>query len=70
MCLGSASLTWWGTAAFMLIEGTGFALLIAVYLYLLSVAPSWPIDSAPHRTSPRKRSPKNIRARSSWSLSR
>jgi hypothetical protein len=24
--LGSASPTWWGTAAFMLIEGTGFAL--------------------------------------------
>jgi cytochrome c oxidase subunit 3 len=25
--LGTASLTWWGTLAFMLIEGTGFALI-------------------------------------------
>jgi cytochrome c oxidase subunit 3 len=44
---GSASLTWWGTLAFMLIEGTGFALAIAVYLYLMSVAAVWPIN-APH----------------------
>jgi heme/copper-type cytochrome/quinol oxidase subunit 3 len=48
----TASLTWWGTAAFILIEGTGFALLIAVYLYLMSVAPSWPLDSAPPRLGP------------------
>jgi heme/copper-type cytochrome/quinol oxidase subunit 3 len=40
---GSASVTWWGTWAFMLIEGTGFALGIAVYLYLLSIAPDWPL---------------------------
>jgi heme/copper-type cytochrome/quinol oxidase subunit 3 len=40
---GTASLTWWGTCAFMLIEGTGFALSIAVYLYLMSIAPLWPI---------------------------
>jgi cytochrome c oxidase subunit 3 len=48
----SASLTWWGTGAFMLIEGTGFALVIAIYLYLLSVAPSWPINSAPPELGP------------------
>jgi cytochrome c oxidase subunit 3 len=42
---GSASVTWWGTMAFMLIEGTGFALVIAVYLYLMSLAPLWPIDA-------------------------
>jgi len=48
----TASLTWWGTAAFMLIEGTGFALLIAIYLYLMSLAPSWPIDSAPPELGP------------------
>lgn len=48
----TASLTWWGTAAFMLIEGTGFALLIAVYLYLLSLAPSWPINAAPPELGP------------------
>jgi heme/copper-type cytochrome/quinol oxidase subunit 3 len=39
----SASLTWWGTLAFMLIEGTGFALVIAAYLYLFSIARTWPI---------------------------
>ena len=32
----AASLTWWGTLVFMLIEGTGFALVIAIYLYLAS----------------------------------
>ena len=43
--MGTASLTWWGTLAFMLIEGTGFALAIAVYLYLMSLAATWPIDA-------------------------
>ena len=43
--LGSASVTWWGTLSFMLIEGTGFALVIAVYLYLMSIAATWPIDA-------------------------
>jgi cytochrome c oxidase subunit 3 len=43
--MGSGSVTWWGTLAFMLIEGTGFALALAVYLYLLSVAVTWPIDA-------------------------
>jgi heme/copper-type cytochrome/quinol oxidase subunit 3 len=43
--MGGASVTWWGTLAFMLIEGTGFALAIAVYLYLLSIAAAWPIDA-------------------------
>jgi cytochrome c oxidase subunit III len=43
--MGAASVTWWGTLAFMLIEGTGFALAIAVYLYLLSIAATWPIDA-------------------------
>src|SRR3954451_16873100 len=43
--MGTASLTWWGTAAFMLIEGTGFALALAVYLYLMSLAAPWPIDA-------------------------
>jgi heme/copper-type cytochrome/quinol oxidase subunit 3 len=45
--LGAASVTWWGTLGFMLIEGTGFALVIAVYLYLMSLAPSWPLDARP-----------------------
>jgi heme/copper-type cytochrome/quinol oxidase subunit 3 len=43
--LGRASVTWWGTMAFMLIEGTGFALVITVYLYLMSLAPAWPINA-------------------------
>jgi cytochrome c oxidase subunit 3 len=43
--LGTASPTWWGTSAFMLIEGTGFALALAVYLYLMSIAPQWPINT-------------------------
>jgi cytochrome c oxidase subunit 3 len=44
-CPNSASPTWWGTAAFMLIEGTGFALAVVVYLYLMSVAPTWPLEA-------------------------
>jgi cytochrome c oxidase subunit 3 len=43
--MGAASVTWWGTLAFMLIEGTGFALAIAVYLYLMAMATTWPIDA-------------------------
>ena len=31
----------------MLIEGTGFALAIAVYLYLMSLAATWPIGAPP-----------------------
>ena len=45
--MGTASLTWWGTLAFILIEGTGFALAIATYFYLQSVAPVWPLGSKP-----------------------
>jgi heme/copper-type cytochrome/quinol oxidase subunit 3 len=45
--MGRASVTWWGTMAFMLIEGTGFALVIAVYLYLMSLATTWPINAPP-----------------------
>lgn len=40
--MGSASLTWWGTLGFMLLEGAGFALVIAIYLYLGSLAREWP----------------------------
>lgn len=45
--LGTASVTWWGTAVFMLLEGSGFALVIAIYLYLASLAPAWPIGAPP-----------------------
>jgi len=44
---GTASLTFWGTSAFLLIEGSGFALAIAVYLYLMANAPSWPLNAPP-----------------------
>jgi heme/copper-type cytochrome/quinol oxidase subunit 3 len=44
--LGTASPSWWGTLAFMLIEGTGFALSIVIYLYLMSLAPRWPLNAA------------------------
>ncbi|WP_424811367.1 cytochrome c oxidase subunit 3 [Roseococcus sp. YIM B11640] len=49
---GTASLTWWGTLAFMLIEGTGFLMMIAVYLYLASIAPAWPPDTPPPDPAP------------------
>jgi cytochrome c oxidase subunit III len=45
--MGSASLTWWGTLFFMLLEGTGFALVLAIYLYLASLAVTWPIGAPP-----------------------
>jgi len=43
--MGTASPTWWGTCAFMLIEGSGFGLAIAVYFYLMSIATTWPIEA-------------------------
>lgn len=48
----SASPTWWGTLGFMLLEGTGFALTIGIYLYLLSIAPTWPIGASPPDLGP------------------
>lgn len=44
---GSASLSWWGNVGYMLIEGTGFVLVMAMYIYLQSLAPQWPLDAAP-----------------------
>ena len=44
---GTASPAWWATLAFMLIEGTGFALALAVYFYLMSLAPEWPLQAKP-----------------------
>jgi cytochrome c oxidase subunit 3 len=49
---GAVSVTWWGTLGFMLIEGSGFALVIAVYLYLMSLAPLWPLDAPPPNLLP------------------
>ena len=44
---GTVSVTWWGTLGFMLIEGSGFALVIAIYLYLWSLASEWPLGAPP-----------------------
>ena len=40
--MGARGLVWWGTLGFMLIEGTGFLLAGAAYLYLRGQASSWP----------------------------
>ncbi|CAN5363673.1 cytochrome c oxidase subunit 3 [soil metagenome] len=40
--MGPASLVWWGTLGFMLIEGTGFVLGGGALLYLAAQAPQWP----------------------------
>jgi heme/copper-type cytochrome/quinol oxidase subunit 3 len=42
-----SSPSWWGTLAFMLIEGTGFALAIGIYLYFAALAPAWPPAAPP-----------------------
>jgi len=44
---GARSLMWWGTAGLMLIESTVFGLAVVMYLYLHSLAETWPIDAAP-----------------------
>jgi heme/copper-type cytochrome/quinol oxidase subunit 3 len=44
---GNRSLTWWGVIAFMLIEGSGFALAGGAYLYLMNQEPVWPPASLP-----------------------
>lgn len=48
----SSSVTWWGTLSFMLIEGTGFALVLAIYFYLASLASEWPIGAPPPDLGP------------------
>jgi heme/copper-type cytochrome/quinol oxidase subunit 3 len=44
---GTTMTTWWGTLGFCVIEGMGFALAIAAYLYLVHTNPQWPLASAP-----------------------
>ena len=48
----SASPTWWGTLAYMLLEGSAFAVAIGMYLYLMSLAPAWPIAAPPPSLGP------------------
>src|SRR3569833_943954 len=50
--MGSASPTWWGTLAYMLLEGSAFAVAIGMYLYLQSLAPAWPIAAPPPALGP------------------
>jgi cytochrome c oxidase subunit 3 len=37
----------WGTLAYIALEGTGFALAIATYLYLAVINPTWPLGVGP-----------------------
>lgn len=43
---GPRTLTWWGTLGFMALEGTGFILAVGSYLYLMTLAPKWPLNAA------------------------
>jgi cytochrome c oxidase subunit III len=40
---GSKAPIWWGNIGFIVIEASGFLMLIAVYLYLASQNPDWPM---------------------------
>jgi len=44
---GHASLMWWGLMGLIAIEGTAFALTLAMYFYLWSQAQQWPLAAAP-----------------------
>lgn len=44
---GPRHLVWWGNIGFMLIEGTGFALAAAAYLYTMMQAAHWPSPGTP-----------------------
>jgi heme/copper-type cytochrome/quinol oxidase subunit 3 len=39
---GHRSLMWWGTAGMMAIEGSAFAFMIVIYLYLRAISGTWP----------------------------
>jgi len=43
---GPRTLTWWGTLGFMALEGMGFVLAAGAYLYLMTLAPQWPLNAA------------------------
>jgi cytochrome c oxidase subunit 3 len=44
---GQRMTTWWGTLAFMALEGTGFALAAGAYLYIWWLNPEWPLSAPP-----------------------
>jgi cytochrome c oxidase subunit 3 len=41
------STPWWGTIAFIAIEGTAFGLAIGTYVYLYTANAEWPLDAPP-----------------------
>jgi heme/copper-type cytochrome/quinol oxidase subunit 3 len=44
---GHQGFIWWGTISFMVIEGAGFAIVLAAYYFLRTRVPDWP-PSAPN----------------------
>jgi len=44
---GARSPMWWGTLAFCVLEGTGFALAAGAFLYLAFLNPQWPLSAPP-----------------------
>ena len=44
---GARSLMWWATAGLMLIEGSAFAIAVAIYFYLHDVNHAWPLNAPP-----------------------
>ncbi len=44
---GNRMTPFWGTLAFMSLEGTGFALAAGAYLYLVWLNPQWPLADTP-----------------------
>lgn len=44
---GHRSPIWWGTIAFAVAEGMGFALAIGVYFYLVFINGNWPLSAPP-----------------------
>jgi cytochrome c oxidase subunit III len=44
---GNRMTPFWGTLAFMTLEGTGFALASGAYLYLVWLNPQWPLADKP-----------------------
>jgi heme/copper-type cytochrome/quinol oxidase subunit 3 len=49
---GPSTPMWWGTLAFVALEGMGFALAAGSYLYLAYLAPEWPLNAPPPRLGP------------------
>jgi len=44
---GHRVVTWWGTLAFMALEGMGFVLSYGVFLYIAWLNPQWPVGFPP-----------------------